>query len=113
MSKKASKNAFSLTIYPRDSEELLDIEVNVEVAADFPEEDIEYFQDVLRGLIAHLNTGLEMVHFVGCNMRVLGELEDEIGDVSFEPDPELVEAIKKEAAEKIKSNIIQFKKKLH
>jgi hypothetical protein len=46
-------------------------------------------------------------------MRKLGDPEDELDSVILEPDPELVEAIKKEAAEKIKSNILQFKKKLH
>jgi len=113
MSKKASTNAFYLTIYPRVGEDPFDVEIDAELAPDFPEEEIQYFQDVMRGLIAHLNVGLEMTHFIGCNMRMLGDLDDELGSVILEPSPELSEAIKKEAAEKIKSNILQFKKKLH
>lgn len=113
MSKKASTNAFYLTIYPRAGEDPFDVEIDAELAPDFPEEEIQYFQDVMLGLVAHLHVGFDMTHFIGSNMRKLGDPEDELESVILEPDPELVEAIKKEAAEKIKSNILQFKKKLH
>ena len=41
MSKKASTNAFYLTIYPRAGEDPFDIEIDAELSPDFPEEEIQ------------------------------------------------------------------------
>jgi len=104
--KKTPPNTFSLHLSVRDDEELLDVGIAYNTEDDLPEKEQIYFQDVMRGLVAQVNTGLDHLAFVGMTMRHLIEVEDDEDDIEFEAAPELMDAIKS-------AKILQFKKKMH
>lgn len=99
-------NTFSIHLTVRDDEELIDVGVSYDAEMTIPPEEQTYFQDVLRGMAAQCNTGIDYLAFVGMTMRHLTEADDEGDEIEFEAATELLEAIHD-------SKVVSIKKKLH
>tara|TARA_R100000544_G_scaffold33704_1_gene20258 strand:+ start:168 stop:512 length:345 start_codon:yes stop_codon:yes gene_type:complete len=94
----------------------LQIDVMDNLSSELGSKQVTYYSDVVSGLIAKLHTEIGSFNEHGSLLRELSDLydhidnlEDDLG-VDFEPDEELLEAIKKKEKE---GNVIKFKKKLH
>ena len=99
-------NTFSIHLTVRDDEELIDVGVSYDAKMTIPPEEQTYFQDVLLGMAAQCNTGIDYLAFVGMTMRHLTEADDEGDEIEFEAATELLEAIHD-------SKVVSIKKKLH
>tara|TARA_R110001592_G_scaffold183558_1_gene427282 strand:+ start:1545 stop:1889 length:345 start_codon:yes stop_codon:yes gene_type:complete len=94
----------------------LQIDVIDNLTADLGSKQVSYYSDVVSGLIAKLHSEIGSFQEHGSLLRELSDLydhidnlEDDLG-VDFEPDEELLEAIKEKQKD---GNVVKFKKKLH
>ena len=103
---KLPPNTFSIHLTVRNDEELIDVGVSYDAKMTIPPEEQIYFQDVLRGMAAQCNTGIDYLAFVGMTMRHLTEADDDGDEIEFEAATELLDAMKD-------SKVVSIKKKLH
>lgn len=91
-----------------EPDDIIDIAVGHNLTEDLGEGQVAYYLDVLNGLVHSLKNNMDGTASVGLLLRQLAILteEDEDDIIDFEPDEELLEAIKD-------NKVIQFKKKLH
>ena len=61
---------------------------------DLDEEVITFLEDVSTGMFVSFEQLINLFALVGSMARYAEELQDEVGEVEFEPDEELVKAIK-------------------
>lgn len=82
----------------------------------YPDDAVDFLQDILAGVYALINTQTENVIAAGRIIRVAPgfdgfEPKDEDFEISFEPEEELLKKIKKE--DRLDLNVIKFDPKKH
>jgi hypothetical protein len=78
---------------------------------DFDDDELEFIDALVSGIGIHLEYSMETVLAMGRMSNMIKDLlEDEEGEINFEPDPKLIEAVDNSKH----SNVISLaKKKLH
>ena len=109
---KLPKNTINLRITIDQDTDHYDIGVEQSLSTMMSEEQYTFYLDALNGLVGKLKTELNSFAFHGSLLRevaTLREIIDSDGEIDFEPDEELIDAVK----EKRSAKILEFKKKLH
>tara|TARA_R100000654_G_scaffold75083_1_gene111169 strand:+ start:366 stop:701 length:336 start_codon:yes stop_codon:yes gene_type:complete len=110
---KLPKNNINIRISIDQDTDHCDINVNHNLSTTMTEEQFTFYVDVIAGLNAKLRTELNSFSHMGSLLRevaILREIIDENdSEISFEPEEEFKEAIRKNDTAKI----LEFKKKLH
>jgi len=109
---KLPKNTINIRITIDQDTDHYDIGAEQSLSPMMSEEQHQFYLDALNGLVGKLKTELSSFAFHGSLLReitVLREIIDNDGEIDFEPDEELVDAVR----EKRSAKILEFKKKLH
>jgi len=108
MSDDLKQNSIRLDIIIEPDTDIIDIAVGHNLTDDLEEGQVAFYLDVLNGLVHGLKNNMEGSASVGILLRQLAILTEEDDDdiIDFEPDDQLIEAVKD-------NKVIQFKKKLH
>jgi len=113
---KLPKNAINISILVDQDTDSYDINVKHNLSVTMKEDQATYYLDVVNGILSKLKNEMQTFAYQGALLRELSilrefiEEEDDEDDICFEPDEELVEAMKKKNSGKV----IDFKKpKIH
>lgn len=87
-------NTMILKLTLRDDGDM-NVFVGQNLSEELPEEEAQFYSDFLQGLNMSLTTALNQFAMIGYLARSNAELQDELegGDIGFEPDEELLQAI--------------------
>ncbi len=116
-------NSIRVDIKINQDTDVVDLEVAHNLSNTMEEAQVMFYLDALNGLTYKIKCELENCAFQGALLReiatlresldeLVGEEELDEDEIDFEPDQTLVDLIR-ERRSKSKSNVVDFKKKLH